>query len=160
MHLTHGETLRNALDALGFEPGAELRALERRILQHDPSLIRAGRTDKAVARLPTPAIGHLRHDDRLHTPSPTSQHNWGGCDSWCSREPAAAGKTRLAIELPRTMGTLFAGGAAFVERRSYAVTLRSSPASSHMPSISPRRPEVCAQAALVGQLSETGSCFS
>ena len=52
---------RAALDELGLEPSPELRALERRVLEHDPSLAAAVRTPgAAVAEPPAQLIGRAR----------------------------------------------------------------------------------------------------
>ena len=83
---------RDALDELGLEPSAELRALERRILEQDPSLVPAPREDVLPVRAATTLIGRRlelaailallgRPDVRLLTLTGT-----GG-----------SGKTRLAL---------------------------------------------------------------
>jgi predicted ATPase/DNA-binding SARP family transcriptional activator len=93
---------RDALDELGLEPSAELRALEQRILRQDPDLDAPGRppaasrhTD-AFPRAVTPLVGRElelaalsalleRPDTRLLTLT----------------GPGGTGKTRLALEVAR-----------------------------------------------------------
>ena len=107
----YAATFARLRDQLGLEPGAELRELQRRILQHDPEL--------AVAPVPVPVgslpaapnalLGRdrevkelrellLRDDVRL-----VSLTGAGG-----------SGKTRLALEAVRAASAMFANGAAFV----------------------------------------------
>ena len=99
-------------DTLGLEPGAELRELQRRILQHDPSLAIApgARPVKAsLAVAPNALLGRerdleqlrelvLRDDVRLLVLTGA-----GG-----------SGKTRLALEAARASAASFANGAVFV----------------------------------------------
>ena len=96
---------------LGLEPGEQLRALERRILEHDPGL-EAMRPARRRTNLPAPTtpfvgrVGELeqvrallaRPDLRLLTLTGA-----GG-----------TGKTRLALEAARAVAGDFAGGACFV----------------------------------------------
>lgn len=105
------------LDELGLEPGKGHQDLERAILNQDPALdgILGGAT-AGPARVPAPSsalIGReeeleqlsallLREDVRIVTISGA-----GG-----------SGKTRVALELARSLGQQFANGAAFVELAS------------------------------------------
>ena len=50
---------RRLVDELGLEPGVELRELERRILDHDPSLLPRSRVIGPVTRRPVRAIAAL-----------------------------------------------------------------------------------------------------
>ena len=105
---------RSYLDtALGLEPGAELRELERRILGHDAALTvpSAGRT--AGRRVPppqTPTIGRsseLRLLGRLLLDSRTRLVSLVG--------PGGVGKTRLAVQLASDLGEQLADGALLVD---------------------------------------------
>jgi predicted ATPase len=108
----YGEARRTLVEELGIEPGLDLRNLERRILQQDPTLDWAAPAERpapiavtAVAS-PTPARGT---SGRL--PVPVSE--LFGRDEQITRlehlverhravtltGPAGAGKTRLAIEV-------------------------------------------------------------
>ena len=98
---------------LGLEPGAGLRELQRRILDHDPALTRPLAEEELAAGLPSPPnrlvgrdrelrelAGHLRREDtRLLVLTGA-----GG-----------SGKTRLALEVARQNASVFADGAALVE---------------------------------------------
>ena len=107
-------TRRQLHDELGLEPGAELRDLQRRILQHDPTL--SGATDAQEATRasmpmpPNPLLGRERELAEL-----------GGL---LGRDDVrlvvltgagGSGKTRLALEAARRSAGSFANGAAFVE---------------------------------------------
>jgi predicted ATPase/DNA-binding SARP family transcriptional activator len=113
--LEYFATYRAHLDEeLGLEPGPELRALQRRILEHDPELSRAAVDGRAgVSALPAPAtplvgrgreLAELRmllerRDSRLVVLTGA-----GG-----------SGKTRLALEVARAIGGSFANGVVLVE---------------------------------------------
>jgi predicted ATPase/DNA-binding SARP family transcriptional activator len=98
-------------EQLGLEPGPELRALQRRILQHDPELAAAAdaATASALPAAPNRLLGRereladlgdllLRDDVRLLVLTGA-----GG-----------SGKTRLALEAAREAASSFANGAVFV----------------------------------------------
>ncbi|MFC6083558.1 BTAD domain-containing putative transcriptional regulator [Sphaerisporangium aureirubrum] len=108
---------RRLSDELGLDPGAELRALEQRILRHDVSAAGPARGDVSAAgpvrgNLPglsasligrdadLAAVGRLLGDQRLVTVA----------------GPAGVGKTRLAIEVARGCGA--PGGAWLVRLES------------------------------------------
>jgi predicted ATPase/DNA-binding SARP family transcriptional activator len=100
-------------DELGLEPSAELRELQRRILQQDAELVVAAAKEAAASALPAPPnrlLGRgrelielreflLRDDVRLLVLTGA-----GG-----------SGKTRLALEAAREAASSFANGAAFAD---------------------------------------------
>jgi predicted ATPase/DNA-binding SARP family transcriptional activator len=108
------------VDQLGIEPGAELRALERAVLTHDPVLDLSPRARGVVgvveramaARIPpppTPTIG--REEDLAGL--------WGELGKSAGRlvtlvGPGGVGKTRLALELARGIAEHFPDGVYFV----------------------------------------------
>jgi predicted ATPase/DNA-binding SARP family transcriptional activator len=99
---------------LGLEPGGELRALERAILNQDPSLDLPGRRPAGLPAPATALIGRgrevaevavlLRGDARLVTLTGA-----GG-----------SGKTRLALAVAERVGPSFADGAWFVDLSALA----------------------------------------
>ena len=105
----YGDARRTLVEELGIEPGAELRTLERRILQQDPSLDWAPADDPPPAAIVEPSPPGRATSGRL--PVPVSA--LVGRDQQITRlehlverhraltltGPAGAGKTRLAIEV-------------------------------------------------------------
>ena len=107
-------------DSLGLDPSRELRELQRRVLQHDPSLVRgvvpasgAVPTPRPAARhnLPMPAAPLIDSDDRLgavqqlvHDHRLVTLTGTGG-----------VGKTRLALELAWSILDQVDAGAWLVE---------------------------------------------
>jgi predicted ATPase/DNA-binding winged helix-turn-helix (wHTH) protein len=91
---------RDVLDEeLGLEPGPELRALEQRILMHDPSLAAPEQVEPPPAP-PTPTFG--RDEDMravLHALGETRLVTLTGT--------GGVGKTRLAVEVARRAGGRF-----------------------------------------------------
>jgi predicted ATPase/DNA-binding SARP family transcriptional activator len=99
-------------DELGLEPGAELRELQRRILQQDPGLAAAARAEEALTRLPIPPNALLGREREL-----------GELRQLLVRDDVrllvlagagGSGKTRLALQVARETAESFANGAAFV----------------------------------------------
>ena len=103
--------IRQALDELGLEPGAELRALQGAVLRQDPTLAVEPESLRERRHLPAPAtsfIGRrqevdavaelLRGDGRLVTLS----------------GPGGAGKTRVAVQAAHELAGDFADGVWFV----------------------------------------------
>ena len=107
---------REARDALvgelGLEPGGELRALERRILEQDPALdlMPATSPGRALPALPTATIGRegelAEITARLRARQPRLLTLLG---------PGGIGKTRLAVEAARMLEGELVDGAVFVD---------------------------------------------
>ena len=101
------------VDELGLEPSSELRELQRRILEQDPSLDRARAEDATVTHLPAapnPLLGRRRElaelrELLLHEDVRLLVLTGAG----------GSGKTRLALEAAAETAASFANGAAFVE---------------------------------------------
>jgi predicted ATPase/DNA-binding SARP family transcriptional activator len=99
-------------DELGLEPTVELRELQRRILQHDPSLVVPLGADEPLALLPTPSnalLGRERELNELRTL--LLRHE---VQLLVLTGAGGSGKTRLALEVARETVSSFANGAALV----------------------------------------------
>ncbi|MBM9466672.1 AfsR/SARP family transcriptional regulator [Nakamurella leprariae] len=127
------EARRTLLDELGIEPGRDLRALHRRILDDDPDLAGPPTTTTApiTARGPGPAeppdVAPPRPSAGVHLPSTLTPLI--GRDADVSRlvrllkdqqlvtitGPAGSGKTRLALEVARTGAEAYEEGVWFVD---------------------------------------------
>ncbi|HEX4980744.1 MAG TPA: BTAD domain-containing putative transcriptional regulator [Ilumatobacteraceae bacterium] len=104
----YGDARRTLVEELGIEPGADLRDLERRILQQDPSLDWTppdGRPSAAAeppppmgatsSRLPVPVSALVGRDQQItRLEQLVERHR-----AVTLTGPAGAGKTRLAIEV-------------------------------------------------------------
>jgi predicted ATPase/DNA-binding SARP family transcriptional activator len=116
------QAYRDARDALverlGIEPGPELRERERAILAHDPALDQArpaARADQraTAARIPappTPTIG--READLARLRADLLGESTRRLVTLVG--PGGVGKTRLALELARSVAEAFRDGAYFV----------------------------------------------
>jgi predicted ATPase/DNA-binding SARP family transcriptional activator len=106
-------TVRARLDdELGLEPAPELRELQRRILQQDPSLVVPPRGDERLTLLPTAPNALLGRDRELN-----ELRELLLCDDvrlLVLTGAGGAGKTRLALEVARQTASSYANGAAFV----------------------------------------------
>jgi len=106
------------VDRLGIEPGPELRELERAILAHDPALDLAQPAARSAqhataARIPappTPTIG--RETDLARLRADLLDESAGRLMTLVG--PGGVGKTRLALELARSVAEEFRDGAYFV----------------------------------------------
>jgi predicted ATPase/DNA-binding SARP family transcriptional activator len=107
------EVCRRLREELGLEPGSELHELQRRILQHDPTLTVPASRIEQLAVLPAPPnalLGRERELDELQ--------------QLLLRErvrlivltgAGGSGKTRLALEVANQTSASFANGACFVD---------------------------------------------
>ena len=99
------------VEELGLEPGEELKALQRRILEHDPALDLATRARRRTSLPASPSsfvgrrreLEHLRELLQRRGPRLLTLTGAGG-----------TGKTRLALEIARRLEDGFADGACFV----------------------------------------------
>ncbi len=101
------------VEQLGFEPGAELRDLQRRILQHDPALEQAPVAHAALASLPaspSPLLGRERELEEMGQLLGRDEVRLVVLTG-----AGGSGKTRLALEVAQHMARSFANGVAFVD---------------------------------------------
>lgn len=106
-------TLRRRLDEeLGLEPGADVRELQRRILQQDPSLeIGAGTYhSRALPEPPNPLIGREQELEAL-----ASLLERRDARLLVLTGAGGSGKTRLALEAARRTAASYANGVVLVE---------------------------------------------
>ena len=110
----YSATRRHLHEELGLEPGAALRDLQRRILQHDPKLAGAPGAEGAPRTVlpvpPNPLLGRERELAELR-----ELLRRDGVRLLVLTGAGGSGKTRLAIEAARESAPSFANGAAFVE---------------------------------------------
>lgn len=105
--------LRRRLDEeLGLEPGADLRELQRRILQQDPSLEVAADTDssRGLPEPPNPLIGR---DAELEALAALLERR--DARLLVLTGAGGSGKTRLALEAARRAAASYANGVVLVE---------------------------------------------
>ena len=99
-------------DELGLEPSPELRALQRRILQHDRALVPPPREEEPLALLPAAPnvlLGREREIEELRMLLLR-----GDVRLVVLTGAGGSGKTRLALEAAREIAPSFANGAAFI----------------------------------------------
>jgi predicted ATPase/DNA-binding SARP family transcriptional activator len=99
-------------DELGLEPSEELRELQRRILQHDPTLAAASADGWQSTALPAPPnrlLGRERELEELQALLVRA-----GVRLLVLTGAGGSGKTRLALEAAHVAAASFANGAALV----------------------------------------------
>jgi predicted ATPase len=99
-------------DDLGLEPGAELRELQRRILQQDPGLAVQPSAAEPLGELPSPPNALLGRERELEELRGLLLRD--GARLVVLTGAGGSGKTRLALEAARELSTSFANGAALV----------------------------------------------
>ena len=106
-------TRRRLHDELGLEPGPQLRALQRRILEQSADLERTVGPEIRADPLPeppNPLVGRVQELERLRR-----LLRDGTSRLIVLTGAGGSGKTRLAIEIAREAGSSYANGAALVE---------------------------------------------
>ena len=103
---------RTLVDELGIEPGAELRDLERAILEQDPSLAAQPEHDDTTLPLPLPLTSLVGRERELDDVAALILGD--GERIVTLTGPGGIGKTRLAIALARRLAPAFDGSVAFV----------------------------------------------
>jgi predicted ATPase/DNA-binding SARP family transcriptional activator len=106
------EARRTLVDELGVEPGAELRELNRRILNQDAGLAAPKARRRETPPLPVPATSFVGRERELAQLSDLLVHS--GVRLVTLRGPGGCGKSRLALEAARSIGSAFADGVVFV----------------------------------------------
>jgi predicted ATPase/DNA-binding SARP family transcriptional activator len=101
------------VEELGVDPGPELQALERRILQHDPSL--AAPDAPAPPRVQLPAAPTALVGRRLEIAAVTALLRRDDVRLVTLTGPGGAGKTRLALAAAEELGRELRDGAVFVD---------------------------------------------
>jgi predicted ATPase/DNA-binding SARP family transcriptional activator len=111
--LEHYDVVRRRFrDELGLEPGPTLSAMQRRILEHDPTLnsIRDSGDMQRLPEPPNPLVGRERELAALRTILDRRQVRL-----LVLTGAGGSGKTRLAIEAARHAASTYANGAILVE---------------------------------------------
>lgn len=107
-------TVRTTLrEELGLEPGQELRALQQRILKHDPALAATRAAEESRSVLPAPPNALVGRRDELAELSRLLVREQ--VRLLVLTGAGGSGKTRLALEAARETALSFANGAAFVD---------------------------------------------
>lgn len=104
---------RRLQDELGLEPGSELRELQRRILQHDPSLAAPPAPVEARGELPVPPNPLLGRDRELRALGELILARRSRLVVLTGA--GGSGKTRLALEVARAAAQDFANGVVVVD---------------------------------------------
>jgi predicted ATPase/DNA-binding SARP family transcriptional activator len=100
-------------EELGLEPGAELRELQRRILQHDAGLALHTSPQSPRSTLPSPPNRLLGREREL--PEVGELLRREDVRLLVLTGAGGSGKTRLALEAAREAAPSFANGAAFID---------------------------------------------
>jgi predicted ATPase/DNA-binding SARP family transcriptional activator len=100
-------------EELGLEPGSELRELQRRVLEHDPTLAVAPATAGPSIGLPAAPNALLGRERELSELSDLLARD--DVRLLVLTGAGGSGKTRLALEVARVTAASFANGAAFVQ---------------------------------------------
>lgn len=100
-------------EELGLEPGSDLRELQRRILQQDPSLAATPSAAAPLRALPTPPNALLGRQDELAELRLLLLRD--RVRLLVLTGAGGSGKTRLALEAARESSASFANGACFVD---------------------------------------------
>jgi predicted ATPase len=97
------------VEELGLEPGEELSHLQRRILAHDPALLRGSRARTELPCSLTSFVGRGRELEQVRALVVRA-----GVRLLTLTGAGGVGKTRLALEIAREVAGEFADGARFV----------------------------------------------
>lgn len=103
---------RKLVDELGLEPGSELRELQQRILQQDPTLDASPMAEEKAAALPAPPNALLGRGRELEELRALLRRD--DVRLVVLTGAGGSGKTRLALEAAREHAPNFANGACFI----------------------------------------------